>query len=77
MDGKLGMCLDPAAWPARRLEKMGLRYRSAQSTCMAFLRLLSSLVETGPDKLLVHVFPGSGRMEFLGKARSGLKKVVR
>jgi hypothetical protein len=40
---------------------------------MAFLRLLSSPVGTGPDKLLVHVFLDSGRMEFLDKAENGVK----
>jgi hypothetical protein len=40
---------------------------------MAFLRLLSSPVGTGPDKLLVHVFLGSRRMEFLDKAEDGVK----
>jgi hypothetical protein len=33
-------------------------------------------VGTDPDKLLVHVFLGSRRVEFLDKARSGLKKTV-
>ena len=72
MDGNLRMCCDLAAWPARRLEKMGLRYWSGQSTRMAFFRILSSPVGAGPDKLLVHVFLGSGRMEFLGEAGNGM-----
>jgi hypothetical protein len=29
-------------------------------------------VGTGPDKSLVHVFLGSGRMEFLDKAENGV-----
>jgi len=72
MDGNLRMCCDLAAWPARRLEKMGLCYWAGQPTSMAFFRLLSSPVGAGPGKLLVHVFLGSGRMEFLGKAQNGL-----
>lgn len=44
-----------------------------QSTRMAFLRLLSSTVGLGVDQLLVHVFMGSRRVEFLGEAQSRLK----
>ena len=73
MDGNLWMCSDLATWPARRLEKMGLCYWARQPTRMAFLRLLSSPVGTDPDKLLVHIFLGSGRMEFLGEAETGVK----
>jgi hypothetical protein len=68
MDGNLRMCCDLAAWPARRLEKMGLCYWAGQPTSMAFFRLLSSPVGVGPGKLLVYVFMDSGRMEFLDKA---------
>ena len=73
MDGHLRMCRNLAAWPAGRLEKMGLCYRSRQSTGLALFRLLSSSVGLGPDKLLVHVFLGSGDTEFLGEAENGVK----
>ena len=54
------------------MAQMGICYRACQPTRMAFFRLLSSPVGAGPGKLLVHVFLGSGRMEFLGKAQNGL-----
>ena len=68
MDGNLQLRLDLAAWPTRRLEKMGLCCRTGQSTRMVFLRLLSSPVGFGPDKLLVYVFLGAGSVEFLDEA---------
>jgi hypothetical protein len=75
MDGNLRMCCHLAAWPSRRLEKMGLCYWARQPTRMALFRLLSSPVGPGPDKLLVHVFLDSGRVEFLDKAENGVKSM--
>ncbi len=71
VDGHLRMCRNLAAWPARRMAQMGISHRARQSTRLAFLRLLSSPVGLGPDKLLVYVFVDSGGVEFLDKTRSG------
>jgi hypothetical protein len=58
------------------MAQMGVRYWASQSTRLALLRLLSSTVGLGPDKLLVHVFLGVRRVEFLDKAQSGLKAPI-
>jgi len=54
---------DLASWPAGRMAQMGICYRTRQSTRLAFLRLLSSPVGLGSDKLLVHVSLDSGSVE--------------
>jgi hypothetical protein len=74
MDGNLWVCRDLAARPAPKLAKMGLYCRAGQSTDVAFLRVLSSPMEAAPRKLLVCVFLGPGRVEFLDKAESGVEE---
>ena len=73
MDGNIWMRRDLAAWPARRLAAMGLCCRANQSTGVAFFGLLPSSVGADPRKLLVHVFLGSRRLEFLDKTDVGVK----
>ncbi len=74
MDGNIRLRRDLAAWPARRPEKTGLCRRADQSIGLAFLRPPSSPVGADPDKLLVHVFLDSRRVEFLDNAQNEVKE---
>ena len=53
-----------------KIGENGDTLQAGQSTCLGFLRLLSSRMGADPCKLLVCILPGPGRLEFLGEVKN-------